>query len=76
MKTYLEILDTPSDILAHQLGTKFEIAEQIKRVLRTAPELLNLLKEAQARLFVHCGNDELYKRITEVLNKTEGRDEG
>lgn len=34
-------------------------------------ELIELLKEAQARIFVHCGNDGLYDRISAALPKAE-----
>jgi hypothetical protein len=32
-----------------------------------------LLKDAQARIFVHCGDDDLYERITKALDSDRAR---
>lgn len=42
------------------------------RLIAAAPELLDLLKEAQARHFVHNGNDDLYDRMTAAIAKAAG----
>ena len=43
------------------------------RLIAAAPDLLELLKEAQIRIFRLDGNSDLYRRICLVLCKAEGR---
>lgn len=55
-------------ILARDLRTRSERLETDRHVLLTT------LKEAQARLFIHEGNSELYERIDSILDQVEGLD--
>ncbi len=42
-----------------------------RRLIQAAPKLLTLLKEAQARIFVNYGNDDLYQRIDKAITEAE-----
>lgn len=42
------------------------------RAINSHDELLQMLKEAQVRIFLEYGNDSLYKKIGIVLDKAEG----
>ena len=47
-------------------------AEFIVRAVNSHEALLNKLKHAQARLFVHEGNSELYDEIGKAIAQAEG----
>ena len=44
------------------------------RLIASAPDLLEMLKKAQARLFMSQGNDEMYFEIGKVIDKAEGNE--
>lgn len=54
-------------------GTKRTMSEaiEIAHLIASAPELLAALKWAQARLFVHEGNSDVYEKASSVIAKAE-----
>ena len=44
------------------------------RLIASAPDLLEMLKKAQARLFMSQGNDELYLEMGKLISKAEGHE--
>jgi hypothetical protein len=52
----------------------YEESQANARLISAAPDLLEMLKKAQARLFMSQGNDEMYFEIGKVIDKAEGNE--
>jgi hypothetical protein len=46
--------------------------KEYARLISQAPAMYETLKEAQARIFMKYGNDELYEKIMGILAAVEG----